>query len=136
MAIEYCKDLKRSKSEEAVVTPSSTTQNTHEYHAGQNEVNHKYEQEDTPGLDLGEHYIALMQEAMEERFSKPRSGHHVTDIVMCARQRVYREIDPVPIGAKTVSIFSAGKAIHGSSCSIGGRLKGRSTWNSRIFRDP
>jgi CRISPR/Cas system-associated exonuclease Cas4 (RecB family) len=114
MAIEYCKDLKWSKSEEAVVTPSSTTQNTHEYHAGQNEVNHKYEQEDTPGLDLGEHYIALMQEAMEERFGKRREGYHVSDVVMCCRQRVYREIDPVPISAKTVSIFSAGKAIHGA----------------------
>jgi hypothetical protein len=53
-----------------------------------------------------------MQEAMEEWYSKPREGQHVTDVVMCPRQRVYREIDRLPIDAKTVSIYSAGKAIH------------------------
>lgn len=36
----------------------------------------------------------------------------MTDVVMCPRQRVYREIDRLPIDAKTVSIYSAGKAIH------------------------
>ncbi|MPZ08170.1 MAG: hypothetical protein GEU26_17435 [Nitrososphaeraceae archaeon] len=63
-------------------------------------------------LDLGDHYIGLMQEAMEKWYSKPRDGQHVTDVVMCPRQRVYREIDRLPIDAKTVSIYSAGKAIH------------------------
>jgi hypothetical protein len=62
--------------------------------------------------DLGGYYIGRMQEAMEEWYSKPRDGQHVTDVVMCPRQRVYREIDRVPIDAKSVSIYSAGKAIH------------------------
>jgi CRISPR/Cas system-associated exonuclease Cas4 (RecB family) len=57
-------------------------------------------------------YIAVMQKAMEEWYMKPREIGHVTDIVMCPRQRVYREMDRVPIDAKTVSIYSAGKAIH------------------------
>lgn len=51
--------------------------------------------------DLGEHYIGSMQEAMEEWFSKPREGYHVTDVVMCPRQRVYREIGRLPIDAST-----------------------------------
>ena len=62
--------------------------------------------------DLGGYYISRLQEAMEDWYSKPREGHHVTDVVMCPRQRVYREIDRLPIDAKTVSIYSAGKAIH------------------------
>ena len=63
-------------------------------------------------VDLGPYYIARVIDAMEEWHSKPREGYHVTDAVMCPRQRVYREIDRLPIDAKTVSIYSAGKAIH------------------------
>lgn len=57
-------------------------------------------------------YIALMQEAMEERYSKPREGYHVSDVTLCPRLKVFQRIDRRPIGAKTVSIYSAGKAIH------------------------
>ena len=62
--------------------------------------------------DLGEYYVSRMVEALEEWYSKPRDGYHVTDVVMCPRQRVFREIDRRPIDAKTVSIYSSGKAIH------------------------
>ncbi|MPZ05700.1 MAG: Dna2/Cas4 domain-containing protein [Nitrososphaeraceae archaeon] len=57
-------------------------------------------------------YIALMQEAMEEWFSKPREGFHVSDVCLCPRQKVFRKIDQLPIDVKTVSIYSAGKAMH------------------------
>jgi hypothetical protein len=76
------------------------------------EVNKISRDDSSDSKDLGDHYIVRMQEAMEEWFSKPRDGNHVTDVVMCPRQRVYREIDRLPIDAKTVSIYSAGKAIH------------------------
>ena len=36
----------------------------------------------------------------------------MTDLVLCSRLRVFREIDPVPITAKTLSIFTIGMAIH------------------------
>lgn len=65
-----------------------------------------------PRTDLGDHYLRRMQEAMEKWYSKPREGYHVSDICLCPRQKVFREIDRVPIDAKTVSIYSAGKAIH------------------------
>jgi hypothetical protein len=66
----------------------------------------------TGGFDLGGQYLRRMQDAMEEWYSKPRDGQHVTDVVMCPRQRVYQKIVRLPIDAKTVSIYSAGKAIH------------------------
>jgi hypothetical protein len=67
---------------------------------------------DNSASDSGEYYIARMMKAMEEWYSKPRDGQHVTDVVMCPRQRVYREIDRLPIKVKAVSIYSSGKAIH------------------------
>lgn len=68
--------------------------------------NASHEQENTPN------YIALMQETMEEWYSKPREGYHVSDVTLCPRMKVFQRIDRRPIGAKTVSIYSAGKAIH------------------------
>jgi len=76
------------------------------------EVDETGEIDNAFSLDLGDQYLHRMQEAMEEWYSKPREGQHLTDVVMCPRQRVYREIDRLPIDAKTVSIYSAGKAIH------------------------
>ena len=68
--------------------------------------------QDTPHIDLGKYYVGRTIDAMEEWHSKPREGYHVSDVVMCPRQRVYREIDRRPLGAKNVSIYSSGRAIH------------------------
>lgn len=65
------------------------------------------------GLDLGEEYIARLRVALKEILSKPRNGTHVTDVVLCSRLRVFREIYPLPITAKALSIFTTGMAIHG-----------------------
>lgn len=74
-----------------------------------------HEPEDIPGLDLGERYIAHMIKATREMLSKPREGYHVTDVAgSCPRKKVFSQIQPVTIDVKTVSILSAGKAIHGS----------------------
>jgi CRISPR/Cas system-associated exonuclease Cas4 (RecB family) len=67
----------------------------------------------TTDLDLGPEYKARLQAALEEILSKPRKGTHVTDLVLCNRLRVFREIDPLPINAKTLAIFVTGMAIHG-----------------------
>jgi len=65
-----------------------------------------HEQENTPN------YIDLMKETMEEWNSKPRDGYHVSDVCLCPRMSVFRKVDRRPIGAKTVSIYAVGKAIH------------------------
>ena len=67
----------------------------------------------TTDLDRGPEYIARLQAVLEETLSKPRKGTHVTDLVLCRRLRVFREIDPLPINAKTLAIFVTGMAIHG-----------------------
>jgi hypothetical protein len=36
----------------------------------------------------------------------------VTDIVMCPRQRVFKEIDSLPVTDKDLNIFSSGRAVH------------------------
>lgn len=61
---------------------------------------------------IEEDYVAMMREAMEKWYSKPRTGWHVSDIVMCPRQRVFKEIDPLPITDKDLNFFSSGRAIH------------------------
>jgi CRISPR/Cas system-associated exonuclease Cas4 (RecB family) len=51
---------------------------------------------------------------MEELQSRPREWTHVSNLCLCLRQRVFKEIDRLPIGAKTISIFAAGQGIHGA----------------------
>lgn len=54
----------------------------------------------------------MMRETMEEWYSKPRNGWHVTDIALCPRQRVFKQIDPLPITNKELNKYSSGKGIH------------------------
>src|SRR5438445_6389838 len=49
---------------------------------------------------------------MEQRYSRPRTGWHVTDIVLCPRQRVFKEIDPLPLTNKELNMYSSGRAVH------------------------
>jgi CRISPR/Cas system-associated exonuclease Cas4 (RecB family) len=57
-------------------------------------------------------YIGRMRETMEEWYSRPRTGWHVTDIVLCPRQRVFKQIDPMPITDKELNMYSSGRAVH------------------------
>jgi CRISPR/Cas system-associated exonuclease Cas4 (RecB family) len=62
-----------------------------------------------------ENYIGLIREALEQRYSKFREGYHVTDVVYCPRQQVFKEIDPVPLSDKDLNIYTSGKAVHEST---------------------
>ncbi|MDQ6863015.1 MAG: Dna2/Cas4 domain-containing protein [Thermoproteota archaeon] len=62
--------------------------------------------------DADTDYIALMRETMEEWYSRPRKGWHVTDIALCPRQRVFKAIDPLPLTDKELNMYSSGKAVH------------------------
>jgi CRISPR/Cas system-associated exonuclease Cas4 (RecB family) len=67
---------------------------------------------ENPDIDRGNEYIERLKASMEEMLSKPRKGTHVTDLVLCSRLRVFKELDPLPINAKTLAIFATGMAIH------------------------
>jgi CRISPR/Cas system-associated exonuclease Cas4 (RecB family) len=113
MSTEDSKDLKWFESNEMITPPSSRIENTGEILGEQTEITHKDKQPETNGLDRGPEYIARLQAGLEETLSKPRKGTHVTDLVLCSRLRVFREIDPLPIDAKTLAIFATGMAFHG-----------------------
>jgi hypothetical protein len=57
-------------------------------------------------------YIAIMRETMEQWYSRPRNGWHVTDIALCPRQRVFKAIDPLPLTDKELNMYSSGSAVH------------------------
>ena len=65
-------------------------------------------------IDDSEDYVGLMREALEEIYSKHREGCHVSDIVLCPRLQVFKEIDPVPLTDKDLNMYTSGKAIHES----------------------
>lgn len=50
-----------------------------------------------------------------QEFSEKREIGHVSDVIMCPRQRVFSELDPnpPPISDEKLANFASGKAIHG-----------------------
>ena len=70
-------------------------------------------------------YIGLLREAMEEWFSKPREGYHVSDITLCPRRQIFKEIDPVPLTDKDLNMYSSGKAVHQAVQMLFMSYKGR-----------
>ncbi len=63
-------------------------------------------------LDANGDYLSLLRAVLKEWYSKPREGWHVTDIVMCPRQRVFRQINPTPPTDREVNMYSSGKSTH------------------------
>jgi CRISPR/Cas system-associated exonuclease Cas4 (RecB family) len=59
-------------------------------------------------------YLSLLRAVLKEWYSKPREGWHVTDIVMCPRQRVFKQIDPIPPSPtdREINMYSSGKSTH------------------------
>jgi len=49
---------------------------------------------------------------MNERFSKPRPEVHVSDLVYCPCQSVFRKLFPKPNSERELSYFSAGRGHH------------------------
>jgi hypothetical protein len=54
-------------------------------------------------------------DAARQEFSEKREVGHVSDVIMCPRQRVFTELDPnpPPITDEKLANFASGKAIHG-----------------------
>jgi hypothetical protein len=64
--------------------------------------------------DQEEEYLSLMRAVLKDWYSKPRDGWHVTDIIMCPRQRVFRQIDSAchPPTDREINMYSSEKAMH------------------------
>lgn len=61
---------------------------------------------------LDEDYLDILIQVMKKWYSTPRDGYHVSDITMCPRQRVFKEIRPIPVTPRDLNMYSSGKAIH------------------------
>lgn len=62
--------------------------------------------------EIDEDYVSLMRATMEKWYSEPREGKHVSDVTMCPRQKVFREIHPIPLTDKDLNVYSSGRAVH------------------------
>jgi hypothetical protein len=59
-------------------------------------------------------YMPLLRTLLKEWYSRPRDGWHVTDVVICPRQRVFKQLDPKPPAPtdREINFYSSGKSIH------------------------
>jgi len=49
---------------------------------------------------------------LKKEYSKPRTGTHVSDIILCLRESVWRKIDPQPLTSRDLSFFALGSGSH------------------------
>jgi CRISPR/Cas system-associated exonuclease Cas4 (RecB family) len=60
------------------------------------------------GSPFKEHLLQLLT----EEYGKPRDGVHVSDILMCLREQVFRKRSPIPINEKELSFYALGEGAH------------------------
>jgi hypothetical protein len=79
--------------------------------------------------------IPILIESLEEVYNKPRPGNHVSDIVICPRERVFQSIDPMPKTMRELNFFTSGRAVHEAYQELftlfPGRFQEREVWVSR-----
>lgn len=47
-------------------------------------------------------------------YNKERIGVHVSDLIYCQRESIFRKLNPIPLTDKELNFFTSGKAIHGA----------------------
>jgi CRISPR/Cas system-associated exonuclease Cas4 (RecB family) len=57
-------------------------------------------------------YVGMMLKQYSWLCQKPRVPGHVSDLIMCIRQRVFNELDPQKPTEKQMNLYSSGKGIH------------------------
>jgi CRISPR/Cas system-associated exonuclease Cas4 (RecB family) len=76
------------------------------------------ELEETPALkwqlttERSENYTQILRSVLKDWYSRPRDGWHVSDIIMCPRQRVFKTINPIPPTDREINMYSSGKSMH------------------------
>ena len=58
-------------------------------------------------------YLPILKEALTEEYSKERNGDvHISDLVNCPRQRIFKILEPTPLTDRELNFFSSGRGIH------------------------
>src|SRR5687767_7612935 len=61
---------------------------------------------------VDEDYLTILLQTMKKWYSTPREGSHVSDTILCPRQRIFKILYPTPVTAKELNMYSSGRAIH------------------------
>lgn len=56
--------------------------------------------------------LTELKSALYVEYNKEREGIHVSDILLCSRETVFRRINPSPITDRELGFFTVGRAIH------------------------
>jgi len=78
----------------------------------------KLEPEEIPTLkwqlttESSESYVQILRSVLKDWYSRPREGWHVSDIIMCPRQRIFKMISPTAPTDRELNMYSSGKSMH------------------------
>ena len=63
-------------------------------------------------LEEGSPYKEKLLKLLGAEYSKDRSGTHVSDLLYCIREQVFRKLEPKPITDRELSSFAFGEGAH------------------------
>ena len=69
-------------------------------------------------------FLQDMRGALKKKYSKERSGVHVSDLVGCAKRKVYEHIDPQDVSENQLLYYVTGAAVHGVKQDLVGNIDG------------
>lgn len=56
--------------------------------------------------------LTELKSALYTEYNKERDGIHVSDILLCQRETVFRRLNPMPVTDRELGFFTVGRAIH------------------------
>lgn len=78
-------------------------------------------------------YEEMMLKTYQWLCMKPRIIGHVSDLLMCLRQRVFQELNPLPPDKHRMNLYSSGKSIHETIQSLIASDRGRFEKEHLVF---
>jgi CRISPR/Cas system-associated exonuclease Cas4 (RecB family) len=65
-----------------------------------------------PTLIKNSKIMTELKSSLYTEYNKERDGIHVSDILLCQRETVFRRLNPLPITDRELGFFTVGRAIH------------------------
>lgn len=63
-------------------------------------------------IEDGSPYKDKLLKLLEEEYAQEREGTHVSDLILCIREQVFRKLEPKPIDERDLASYALGEGAH------------------------
>lgn len=63
-------------------------------------------------IEEGSPYREKLLKLLQEEYAQEREGTHVSDLILCIREQVFRKLEPKPIDERDLAAYALGEGAH------------------------